>query len=152
VDLSLALVQRLAEEEGVIGIKDSSGNLRNYQQLVAAVRSERFGVVTGSDGLLFFELISGGDGCISPGANVAPHWFVALKRAYHEGRWQDAWGIQERIQALHRGIGHGTFPAGIKGALEVMGIAERYMAAPNVPVSNEALATIRATLDQLELL
>ena len=152
VALGLDVVQRLAEEPGIVGIKDSSSNLRYFQQLTATCKSSDFSVVTGSDSMLFAQMVAGGDGCISPGANVVPEWFVALWQAMEDGRWPEAWETQQRIQALHRGIGYGTFPAGIKGALSALGIGQPVVAAPNVPVTDEQLAEIRATLKEAELL
>ena len=152
VALELDVVQALAAEPGIVGIKDSSGNLRAFQQLTDTVKADDFVVLTGSDGLLFSQTIAGGDGCISPGANLAPGWFVGLLDAIHAGRWTEGWAIQQRIQALHRGIGYGTFPASIKGALYVLGIGQNVMAAPNVPVTGPQLKAIETTLRALDLL
>ena len=152
VTLELDIVQELAVEPGIVGIKDSSSNLRYFQQLTSTVKAPAFSVVTGSDSLLFVQTISGGDGCISPGANLVPAWFVSLMDAVHADRWGEAWEMQQRIQALHQGIGYGTFPAGIKGALFLMGIAHNVVAAPNVPVTDLQLSAIETTLRQVGLL
>ena len=152
VELSLDVVRALAEVPGIVGIKDSGGNLGYLQRLVDTVRSASFTVVTGSDALLFAALVAGGDGCISPGANVVPEWFVALWNAMQAGRWPEAWGLQTRIQALHRGIGQGTFPAGIKGALSLLGIGGRTMAAPTASVTAEQLQSIKSALREARLL
>jgi 4-hydroxy-tetrahydrodipicolinate synthase len=152
VSLDLDVVQQLAEEPGIVGIKDSSSNLRYFQRLTETVKSPGFSVVTGSDSLLFAQTVAGGDGCISPGANVVPGWFVALWQAMDQDRWSEAWAWQRRIQALHQGIGYGTFPAGIKGALSLLGIGQAVVAAPNVPVTDGQLAAIEAALREAELL
>jgi 4-hydroxy-tetrahydrodipicolinate synthase len=152
VTLDLDVVRRLAEEPGIVGIKDSSSNLRYFQRLTSTVKSATFSVVTGSDSLLFAQTVAGGDGCISPGANVVPEWFVALWQAMAHDRWPEAWEIQQRIQALHQGIGYGAFPAGIKGALSLLGIGQTVVAAPNVPVTDEQLAAIETALREAKLL
>jgi 4-hydroxy-tetrahydrodipicolinate synthase len=152
VTLDLDVVQALAKEPGIVGIKDSSSNVRHFQRLTSTVKSASFSVVTGSDSLLFAQTVAGGDGCISPGANVVPEWFVALWDAMEGNRWPEAWEHQQRIQALHRGIGYGTFPAGIKGALSLLGIGQAVVAAPNVPVTDDQLAAIEATLREAGLL
>jgi len=151
VALELDVVRELAEEPGIVGIKDSSGNLRHFQRLTS-IRSDTFSVVTGSDSLLFAQTVAGGDGCISPGANLVPDWFVRLWEAMGNDRWPEAWELQKRIQSLHQGIGLGTFPAGIKGALSLLGIGKRIVGAPNAPVTDEQLATIQAALEESGLL
>jgi 4-hydroxy-tetrahydrodipicolinate synthase len=152
VSLELDIVQTLAAEPGIVGIKDSSGNLRSFQELTSTVKSDGFSVVTGSDNTLFAQLVAGGDGCISPGANLVPDWFVELWEAMQHDRWAEAWELQLKIQALHRGIGFGTFPAGIKGALSLLGIGQNVMAAPNVPVTAKQMEAIESTLRELGLL
>ncbi|MBN1402077.1 MAG: dihydrodipicolinate synthase family protein [Anaerolineae bacterium] len=152
VELSLDVVQALAGEPGIAGIKDSSGNLQGFQRFTQTVKSETFSVVTGSDGMLFAQLVAGGDGCISPGSNLAPGWFVALWDAFHAGRWQEAWALQEKIQAMHGGLRYGAFPAAIKGALSLLGIGGRTMASPTAPVSDEQLEAIEAHLRTIGLL
>jgi 4-hydroxy-tetrahydrodipicolinate synthase len=151
VALELDVVQELAETPGIVGIKDSSGNLGYFQRLTSA-KSDTFSVVTGSDSLLFAQTVAGGDGCISPGANLVPDWFVHLWEAVGNDRWPEAWALQKQIQALHRGIGLGTFPAGIKGALSLLGIGARWVGAPNVPVTDEQSAAIEAALERFGLL
>lgn len=152
VNLEPDTVRALAEEPGIAGIKDSSGNLRYFQRLCQTVKSEHFTVVTGSDDMLFAQLVVGGDGCISPGANLVPQWFVQLWEAMQQNRWQDAWILQERIQTMHRGIGYGTFPAGIKAALSLLGIGNGLLAAPNLPVTEQQRDAIRVALRDLGLL
>jgi len=152
VNLEPDTVRALAEEPGIAGIKDSSANLRYFQRLCQTVKSEQFTVVTGSDDMLFAQLVAGGDGCISPGANLVPGWFVQVWDAVHQGRWQEAWAIQERIQAMHRGIGYGAFPAGIKAALSLLGIGNGLLAAPNLPVTEQQREAIQAALVELGLL
>ena len=152
VSLDLETVQTLADEPGIVGIKDSSGNLRGFQRLASAVASERFSVMTGSDDLLFAATVAGGTGSISPGANVAPEWFVGLWQAMKRGEWSSAWEIQRQIHALHLGIGYGSFPAGIKCALCALGIGNGMMATPNLAVTGDEAQAIRLALVNLGLL
>ncbi|MBC7235560.1 MAG: 4-hydroxy-tetrahydrodipicolinate synthase [Chloroflexi bacterium] len=152
VTLSPEVVRQLAVEPGIVGLKDSGGNLGYFQQIVRQSKSAKFGVVTGSDGLLFATLAVGGDGCISPGTNVAPEWFVGLWNAVKEGRWSDAWAFQERILDLGAIYRYGTFPAGIKGALSALGIAKPCVHAPLAAVTGAQVEQIRARLQELGLL
>ncbi len=152
VNIEPDTVRALADEAGVAGIKDSSGNLRYFQRLCQTVKSEQFTVVTGSDDMLFAQLVVGGDGCISPGANLVPQWFVQLWNAMQDKHWQEAWAIQERIQALQRGIGFGAFPAGVKAALSLLGIGNGLVAVPNLPVTAQQREAIGGALREMGLL
>jgi len=66
-------VRRLAGDERIIGMKDSSGDLAYYQR-IAGLRRERpdFSVLIGPEGHLLEGLRLGGCGGINGGANVYP--------------------------------------------------------------------------------
>ena len=151
VPLDIDTVRELAQEEGIAGIKDSGGDFSHFQRLTR-IKSETFGVVTGSDGLLFASLAVGGDGSIGPGANLTPRWFVDLWQATRDARWEDAWAIEQRIMAANSALGYGTFPAGLKAALSLIGICRNVVASPISPVAGQQLAEIEAGLKALGLL
>jgi 4-hydroxy-tetrahydrodipicolinate synthase len=152
VSLEVATVCQLAAEEGIVGIKDSGGNFGYYQRLLLQARSEKFSVVTGSDDLFYASLTAGGDGNISPGANIAPAWFVALWAAVREQRLDEAWALQRRIITLSSGVfRHGVFPAGLKAALALLGIGRNIVSAPIVALSDAQLQDVRVALDEAEL-
>jgi 4-hydroxy-tetrahydrodipicolinate synthase len=152
------VVAELAGEEGVIGIKDSSGNFGYFYTVAAQFKSEGFGVVTGSDRLLFPSLLVGGDGSIGPTANIAPRWFVDLWDAVREGRIDDARETQARIVALGQVYRPGGFHQGLKGALSCLGVCAPAVTVPMVALDGAAPGTarqieqVRGTLQELGLL
>lgn len=152
VPIEVETVATLAQEPGIVGIKDSSGNLAAYQQMVTRAQSETFSVITGSDHLVFASLAFGGDGCIGTGLNLAPGWFTALWDAAHAGRWQEARALQQRITELHARIAYGDFPANIKAALSLMGIGNGQVAAPRRSATPAERARIAESLRELGLL
>ena len=154
VTLDLGVVQELAGEEGIIGIKDSGGNFGYFQRLVEMVKLDSFGIVTGSDHLLFASMTVGGDGSIGPGANIAPQWFVGLWEAVKEARFDEAWELERQIMSLGGSLYRLArgFHAGIKAALAALGICEPFVTSPACAANDEQLQQIEAKLRELELL
>jgi 4-hydroxy-tetrahydrodipicolinate synthase len=151
VMLDLDGVAELAQDPAVIGLKDSSGNFSFFTSAVAH-RSEGFGVVTGSDRLLFASLMVGGDGSIGPTANLAPAWFVQLWDAVHAGRLDEARETQKKIAALGQVYRPGGFHQGLKGALACLGVCEATVSAPMVALDEDQMAEVEQTLGELGLL
>jgi 4-hydroxy-tetrahydrodipicolinate synthase len=151
VMLELEGVAELAQDPAVIGLKDSSGNFGFFSG-VLAYRSEGFGVVTGSDRLLFASLVVGGDGSIGPTANVAPAWFVALWDAVRAGRLDEAREVQGKIAALGRIYRPGGFHQGLKGALACLGVCGPAVSAPMVALDERQMAQVKQVLEELGLL
>jgi 4-hydroxy-tetrahydrodipicolinate synthase len=146
------VVAELSGQDRFIGIKDSSGNFGYFQTVAAECRSERFGVVTGSDRFLFPSLLVGGDGSIGPTANIAPQWFVQLWDAVQEGRIDDAREAQEKIVNLGQIYRPGGFHQGLKGALACLGVCGRAVTAPMEALDQAQMEQVRATLQELHLL
>jgi 4-hydroxy-tetrahydrodipicolinate synthase len=151
VMLELEGVAELARDPAAIGLKDSSGNFGFFSNLLAC-RSEGFGVVTGSDRLLFASLVVGGDGSIGPTANVAPAWFVDLWDAVRAGRLDEARELQGRIAALGRIYRPGGFHQGLKGALACLGVCGPAVTAPMVALDEGQMGQVRQVLEELGLL
>jgi 4-hydroxy-tetrahydrodipicolinate synthase len=151
VMLELEGVAELARDPAVIGIKDSSGNFGFFTSVLDC-RSEGFGVVTGSDRLLFASLVVGGDGSIGPTANVAPAWFVGLWDAVRAGRLDEARALQARIAALGRIYRPGGFHQGLKGALACLGVCGPAVTAPMRALDEDQRAQVARALGEAGLL
>jgi 4-hydroxy-tetrahydrodipicolinate synthase len=86
VSLSLNLIERLLKAwPGVIaGIKDSSGDWSNTEELLRNFRSDAFDVFCGSEVFLLQTLRGGGAGCITATGNVNTAAIVDLYRTWEE--------------------------------------------------------------------
>lgn len=152
VTLGLDVVDALKDEPGIVGIKDSGGNFGHYQNLVESAKSDTFGVVTGSDTLLFPSLLVGGDGSIGPGANIAPQWFVGLWDAVQNGRLDDAQAYQHKIRSLTAIYRVGGFHPGLKAALSALGVCRPTVTSPMAALDAAQMQVVAAKLASLGLL
>ena len=64
-------VQRLSEISNIVGIKEATGDLERFKELVARC-GDGFAVISGEDWLAAESMLAGGRGVISVTANVAP--------------------------------------------------------------------------------
>jgi 4-hydroxy-tetrahydrodipicolinate synthase len=151
VTLGLEGVSELAPDPAVIGLKDSSGNF-GYFSSVLDQQSEGFGVVTGSERLLFASLVVGGDGSICPICNIAPTWLVGLWDAARAGRLDEARELQQRIVALGGIYRPGGFHQGLKAALACLGVCGPTVTAPMVALDEGPMAEVERVLGDLGLL
>lgn len=120
--LEAGLVAELANHANIVGIKDSSGDLRGIGSLVEACRRE-FTVLVGSGAIFYGGLEAGAAGGILAVADLAPEACCELFRAKAEGRDSDAGRLQETLAILHREIVAAFGVAGVKAALDLLGQA-----------------------------
>jgi 4-hydroxy-tetrahydrodipicolinate synthase len=103
VPISVSLIARLLEAfpDTIAGIKDSSNDWNNTQQLLDAFRGAGFAVFTGSETFLLQNLRAGGAGCITAGANVNPHGIDAVYRNWQTAK---AEGLQSAADAIRAAL------------------------------------------------
>lgn len=121
-------VRRLADLGGIVGIKDSGGDLGTFAAYADIVRDARpdWSLLIGPEQMLPQAHARGGHGGVCGGANVAPRLFVDLHSALERGDAAAAAACQERVLALGRLYDVGTEPGrvivGVKGALAALGV------------------------------
>jgi len=94
------LVASLAHE-GVIGaLKDSSGDLESFRQVLADTSGLDFPCLTGSETLADLALAAGAHGIVPGLGNVDPHGFLRLYEHASRGDWDAARTEQARLTEL----------------------------------------------------
>ncbi len=120
ISLDIETILAIAEHPGIVGIKDSSGNVA-FQQELALRAPGHFQVFTGSASTLAASLAGGAKGAIVAAANYAPEVCVAIFQAVQQKNWKRAYQLQQRLLIINRlttsryGIG------GLKYALTLRG-------------------------------
>lgn len=140
--LAPGLLQQLAGHERIIGVKDSSGDPKS----VAAYREAvpRWAVLVGGASLLFTALELGCQGGIVGVACFAPELCVQLAKEFAQGNRPAAGALQERITPLHKEIVGRLGPAGVKAAMDAVGLYGGPVRAPLAPVSDKDRERVRA--------
>ncbi|WBO66459.1 dihydrodipicolinate synthase family protein [Streptomyces camelliae] len=142
------LVLGLAADGVLAGLKDSSGDLGAFREVVTGARAHPgFSVLTGSELIVDASLALGADGCVPGLGNVDPHGYVRLYRLCRAGDRAGARAEQERLCALFGMVragdparmGGGSSALGaFKAALHLRGIIDCPVTAePQVPLSGE---------------
>lgn len=122
LDFPTGLVAELSTHGNIAGIKDSRGKLGPVGELVAAVR-DGFRVLVGSGSLLYPALEVGAAGGILGVANAAPGLCARIWERFAAGDTAAAGAAQEAAGPLHNAIVGGMGVAGVKYALDLLGLA-----------------------------
>ena len=144
-------VARLTDIPNIVGIKDSSGDMQNTNELIRVV-PERFAVMQGRDTLIYPALIFGAKGAVPATGNIAPALTVEIYEAFKRGDHAAAKAAQLRLNPLRLALGLGTVPGGVKAALALMGKSLGPCRAPVGPLSPENEQKMKNVLRQNGLL
>ena len=130
-DLALETVDRLADLDNIVGIKDATGDVARGKQLIQRC-GDRLAIYSGEDAITLSLMMGGADGTISVTANVAPALMAKMCSSALSGDSQRAREIDERLGLLHRNLFLEANPSPVKWALWKMGLIKKGIRLPLV--------------------
>ena len=98
-------------------------------------RPKDFLVISGDDALAFPLIALGGDGVISVVANAFPKEFSELVRLALKGNYTEARELHYKLMEIIPLLFNEGNPAGIKAAMNILGICPDHLRLPLVNVS-----------------
>ena len=120
VTLEAGLMGELSRHENIVGIKDSSGDLKRFADYSEACDGS-CQLFVGNGSLLYAALELGAAGGIMALGLLAPEAYGELLQHYRAGRLQEAGKIQERLAPAHRQVVGALGARGVKVGLELKG-------------------------------
>ena len=142
---------RLADIEGVVGVKEATGDLHQISQAIARC-PEDFTVLSGNDADTLPILAIGGHGVISVSANVAPREMVELVRAFRSGDTDRARALHYRLLPLIDALFCETNPIPLKAAMARRGLTSDEIRLPLTPLAERNRELLQVTLKEFGLL
>jgi dihydrodipicolinate synthase/N-acetylneuraminate lyase len=147
----------LAHLEKIVGLKDSSGDLAYFDELVKLKKLRpEWSVLVGPEHLLLESLRRGGDGGVNGGANFHPRLFVSLYESFRAGDMSQADEMQRQLLQLGQiyqiGQHASSVVKGMKCACSLLGLCADRMAEPFEHFHEPERQQVREILAALELL
>ena len=150
-DLHHDTVLRLAQVDGIAGIKEATGNLERAQWLIAQA-PENFAIFSGDDATAIALMLLGGHGNVSVTANIAPALMQQLCSAAMAGDLATARAIQQRLLPLHKQLFVEANPIPVKWAMARLGHCGPTLRLPMTELDPANHAVLEKALRQSGLL
>jgi 4-hydroxy-tetrahydrodipicolinate synthase len=150
--LSPQLLTRIIDNvEGVIGVKQSAGDMKMLADLVILLGS-RGRIMSAVDALMYPSFALGAHGAIAAILTAVPTLYVQLWDAVQGGDHKHARTLHEKLLPLWNALLDDNLPANVKCAQALLG-RRTGLPRPPMPASSEAqTASIRAALQGTGLL
>ncbi|MCL2498096.1 MAG: dihydrodipicolinate synthase family protein [Symbiobacteriaceae bacterium] len=136
LNLAPAIVNKLAQHPNIIGVKDSSGDIVQITNIINNTPAD-FSVFAGSGSFLMATILAGGVGGTLAIANIMPDTCVELYEASLQGDLPKARALQKLIMQPNAAVTTGMGIAGLKKALDLIGLYGGKPRPPLQPVSPE---------------
>ncbi len=151
IDMSVETMARLARHRNIIGVKDATANLTRPLHTSRACGAD-FVQLSGEDHTVLAYLASGGHGCISVTANVAPRLCAEMHAAWQSGDVQAAMAIQAKLLPLHDAMFAESNPAPVKYAASLLGFGTPKCRLPLAPLADATAAKVKDAMVEVGLL
>jgi len=151
IDMSVETMARLARHKFIVGVKDATANLTRPLHTTRACGLD-FIQLSGEDHTVLAFLASGGHGCISVTANVAPRLCAQMHEAWRRGDFSEAMAIQDRLVPLHDAMFCESNPGPVKYAASLLGFGSAFCRLPLAPLGEASAARVRAAMVEVGLL
>jgi 4-hydroxy-tetrahydrodipicolinate synthase len=145
------LARILTSVEGVIGVKQSAGDMKLLADLLLLVGS-RARVMTAVDALLYPSFTLGAHGSIAAILTAVPQLCVQLWDAVQAGDHKAALALHEKLLPVWNAILDDNLPANVKHSLTLQGRQGGLPRAPMPPTSQQQAGRIREALTQAGVL
>ncbi len=136
VTFSVETIKRLAENEKVIGFKDSSANGAYLQSVIFAMRHRKdFSIFVGPEEMTAESVMMGASGGVNGGANLFPKLYVDLYNAAKAMDIEQVRLLQQKVMQVcatiySNGKYGSSYLKGLKAGLSILGICSDFLASP----------------------
>ncbi|MCV4271450.1 4-hydroxy-tetrahydrodipicolinate synthase [Pseudomonas capsici] len=145
MSIGIGAVATLSQHPKIKGIKDSAGNFDALVQMMK-YRSDDFAVFAGTDSLIYWNLLAGGDGAIAATANAVPEVVMSIWNNFQSGNHEAARAAQEALRPLRDAFALGTMPVVLKTATQLLNVPVGPCRAPVQPLDAAALEKLQGLL------
>lgn len=146
VDVNLDLMEKLAEYDSIVAVKESTTDTRRITELYNRF-DDRFTVFSGVDDIALESLMLGATGWISGLTNAFPEESVAIYKLASQGRYSEALEIYRWFLPLLRLDTIPTLVQCIKLAEQVCGRGSEQVRAPRQNLKGEERAKVIAMVE-----
>lgn len=149
--LSPDLLLRIMDEvPGVLGVKQSAGDMKLFADLVRRAKPENL-IFSAVDAMLYSSYQLGAPGAIAAILTAAPGPSVQLWNAVIEQNWDTGRNLHERLMPLWDAIGVDNMPSLVKYAQHLQGLDAGHARRPTSPATDEQKRLVRDALENLGL-
>jgi 4-hydroxy-tetrahydrodipicolinate synthase len=139
--LASTTVKLAKDFKNIVAIKEASADLNQMSKIKSLAPSD-FMLISGDDALTVPIIAIGGIGVISVVANAFPKEFSKMVRLAMNNQYAEAQVIHYQLLKFTDLIFKEGNPGGIKAALEILGVCQKNVRLPLVPISSTLYAEI----------
>lgn len=145
--IPIPTISALAHDvENIIGIKDSSGNVTDLEELVRLTADLDFAVFAGKDTIVFPGLCCGADGAVCSTANIYPELVCGIYDKFVAGDFAGSRADQFTLNPIRLSQDAASFPAATKDMANLLGMEVGPSVLPTESATGAALEGMKRAM------
>lgn len=149
-NISSETTLKLANDfDNIVAVKEASGNMGQIMDIIRE-KPDGFQIFSGDDALTYPMMALGATGVISVVGNAFPREFSDMVRLLKAGKYKDALQIHYSLIPIIRQMFADGNPAGVKVALEAMGLIKNHLRLPMVKANKSVNLTLNKLVSEYE--
>ena len=145
--VSIDTIVKLAHDvPNIVGIKDSSGNITNLQELVRQCADIDFKVFAGKDTVVFAGFCCGAAGAVCSTANIYPELVCSIYDKFVAGDYAGSREAQFKLNPIRLSQNAASFPAATKDMANLLGMEVGPSVLPTEATDGAALEGMKAAM------
>jgi 4-hydroxy-2-oxoglutarate aldolase len=149
ISMESRLVIELSKHPNIVGLKESSGDVRLISEVVWNTSRQKFNVLAGAAPVLFPNMMAGARGGIVALACAAPKATLALCQAHSKGDFVRAAEIQRIIAPAAAAVTAKYGIAGLKAAMKLEGFDPGMPRKPLLPLKPSHIEDLQQTFRRM---
>lgn len=147
--IGIPTINRLAHDvKNFVGIKDSTGNITDLQELVRLTSDIEFKVFAGKDTVVYAGLCCGADGAVCSTANIYPDLVCGIYDKFVAGDLEGSRDDQFKLNPIRLSQDAASFPAATKDMANLLGMNVGPSVLPTEATVGAALEGMKAAMKE----
>ena len=151
IDMENETIEKLAEHENIIGIKDASNDLSRPAYINKYIKHKKFFQLSGEDATQMAFLAQGGDGVISVAANIIPKQISDMHNYWFSNKVSEAMVIDQSLAELYKALFIESNPCPVKYAAYKLGMCNYELRLPLTKITEKNEKKMIKIIEKLKI-
>jgi 4-hydroxy-tetrahydrodipicolinate synthase len=151
IDMENETIEKLAEHENIIGIKDASNDLSRPAYINKYIKHKKFFQLSGEDATQMAFLAQGGDGVISVAANIIPKQISDMHNYWFSNKVSEAMVIDQSLVELYKALFIESNPCPVKYAAYKLGMCNYELRLPLTKITEKNEQNMIKIIEKLKI-
>jgi 4-hydroxy-2-oxoglutarate aldolase len=151
INISPKVVSELSKHKNIIGMKDSSGDVKQLIQFMNAGLDQEFNLLVGTASAWYPALAVGVKASVMALANCCPDECIEVQKLFEEGKNEESLELYKKMYPVNSAVTGGYGIAGLKYVCDELGFEGGFTRKPLLPLKDREKGELDSIIKKAEL-